>query len=161
MNAFVMPTINIDTIHDATNAEGGVAKWQPKKLTEKHKNIIALHIQSMKRAEIAEFCGCTPEFVSMVVATDLAQEYMRDLEKYLDHRVKSLYTMSVDVIKDGLSGIATDVQLKAARLQLEMTGKLKESVTEQKTAEDVVAALLQAAAAGGTINIAQNIQVNN
>ncbi len=97
----------------------------------------------------------------MVVATDLAQEYMRDLEKYLDHRVRSLYTASVDVIHDGLKGVATDVQLKAARLQLEMTGKLKENVTEQKTAEDVVAALLQAAAAGGTINIAQNIQVNN
>lgn len=152
-----LPTINLEQLE----ANSGGGKWQPKKLTEKHKNIIALHIQSMKRAEIAEFCGCTPEYVSMVVATDLAQEYMRELEKYLDHRVKALYERSVDVIRDGLTGAATDTQLKAARLQLEMTGKLKENVTEQQTAEDVVTALLKAAAAGGTINIAQNIQVNN
>lgn len=159
MTTFVMPTINIEQIAEA--AEGSTTKWQPKKLTEKHKNIIALHTQSMKRQEIAEYCGCTPEYVSMVVATDLAQAYMRDLEKYLDHRVKALYDKSVDVIHDGLNGIATDTQLKAARLQLEMTGKLKEGTTETQTAEDVVAALLKAASAGGIINIAQNIQVNN
>lgn len=146
-----LPTIRLDQM--------AKEKWQPKTLTQKHKNIIALHIQSMKREDIAEYCGCTPEYVSMIVATPIAKEYLRDVEKYLDARMNALYGKTVQVLEDGLDGIATDTQLKAARLQLEATNKLKHNEKDAQTAEDVVSALLKAAASG-TVVIGQNVQIN-
>lgn len=146
-----LPTIRLDQL--------AKEKWQPKTLTQKHKNIIALHAQAMKREDIAEFCGCTPEYVSMIVATPVAKDYLRDLEKYLDARMHALYTKTVDVIESGLDGSATEVQLKAARLQLEATNKLKHNEKDAQTAEDVVSALLKAAASG-TVVIGNNIQIN-
>ena len=145
------PTIRLDQM--------AKEKWQPKTLTQKHKNIIALHVQGMKREDIGEFCKCTPEYVSMIIATPIAKEYLRDVEKYLDSRLHALYGKTVQVIEDGLSGAATDTQLKAARLQLEATNKLKHNEKDAQTAEDVVSALLKAASSG-TVVIGQNVQIN-
>ena len=145
-----LPTIHISTV---------TKKWEMKKLSQKHKSIIALHAQGVSRIDISDVCGCTPEFVSMVVAQPLAKQYLRELELYMDSRLQTLYGKSIDVIQDGLDGSATDTQLKAARLQLEVTGKLKGDRDENQTAEDVVAALLKAAT-GGVIAIGNNVQVN-
>ena len=135
-------------------------RWELKRLSQKHRNIIALHAQCMSRTDIGQMCSCTPEYVSMVVAQPLAKQYLRELEQYMDSRLQAMYTKSVNVIDKGLDGDATDAQLKAARLQLEVTGKLKGDRNDNQTAEDVVMALLRAAA-GGTIAIGQNVQVVN
>lgn len=147
---FKLPTINLLPVQK----EG----WQLKKLSQKHKNIIALHVQGVSRVDIGTFCGCTPEYVSMILQQPLAKEYLRDVEKYLDARMQSLYGQTVDVIQKGLAGVATDTQLKAARLQMEATGKLKQDKDSAQTAEDVVSALLKAA--GGVVAIGNNVQVN-
>jgi hypothetical protein len=147
----VLPTINPEKL---------VEGWQLKKLSQKHKNIIALHAQNVKREDIGKTVGCTPEYVSMIMQQPLAREYMRDLEKYMDSRLEALYGRSVDVIQNGLDGDATDTQLKAARLQLEVTGKLKPKDSDKQTAEDVVSALLKYASSGGVIAIGNNVQVN-
>ena len=136
------------------------AKWEMKTLTQKHKSIVGLHAQGVSRADIGAVCGCTPEFVSMVVATAPAKAYLRELEIYMDSRLQTLYGSSIDVIQAGLNNQATDTQLKAARLQLEVTGKLKQDRDENQTAEDVVAALLKHAASGGVVAIGNNVQVN-
>ena len=149
-DSMLLPTINPEKLR---------AGWVLKKLSQKHKNVIALHAQSMSRADIGQMCSCTPEYVSMIVAQPLAKEYLRDIEKYMDSRLETLYGKTVDVIQAGLAGNATDTQLKAARLQMEATGKLKGGTAEVQTAEDVVSALL-AAAAKGTFIIGQNVQVN-
>ena len=145
-----LPTIHMSSV---------VKKWELKKLSQKHKSIVALHAQGVSRLDISTVCDCTPEYVSMVVAQPLAKQYLRELETYMDSRLQTLYGKSIDVIQDGMMGQATDTQLKAARLQLEVTGKLKGSRDENQTAEDVVAALLKAAA-GGVVAIGQNVQVN-
>lgn len=153
MNApMVLPTIHIP--------DEKKTGWVLKVLSQKHKNIIAMHAQSMCRADIGAACGCTPEYVSMIIAQPIAKDYMRDLERYMDQRLESMYTKSVDVIGKGLDGDATDTQLKAARLQLEVTGKLKQDKMESKSAEDVVAALLKHASSGGVIAIG-NVQINS
>lgn len=143
-----LPTIHIEQ-----------KKWVLKRLSQKHKNIIALHAQAASRYDIAQLVKCTPEYVSMVVAQPLAKEYLREVETYMDSRLHAMYGKTVDTISKGLDGLASDTQLKAARLQLEATGKLKGARGEEQTAEDVVAALLKHAA-GGIIAIGQNVQVN-
>jgi len=153
MDATVTSPSTLPTIHIEDTG------WQLKRLKEKHKNIIALHAQCMKREDIAAVVGCTPEYVSMIMQQPLAKAYMREVEKYMDSRLEALYGHSIDTIEKGLAGNATDTQLKAARLQLEATGKLKKSTTEAQTAEDVVAALMKAAISG-VVAIGTNVQVN-
>lgn len=131
-------------------------KWELKKLSQKHKTIIALHVQNLTREEISQVAGCTPEYVSMIVAQPLAQQYLAELEKYMDSRLKALYGKSVDAIQQGLDSQDEEVALKAARLQLEATGKMKKDDERGHSAEDVVAAILDRA----TVIIGQNVQVN-
>ncbi len=147
----LLPTLRLDLM--------AKDKWQPKHLTQKHKNIIALHAQGLSRSEISEFCKCTPEYVSMIVATPITKEYMADLDRYLDSRLSALYGKAVQTIADGMDGAASDTQLKAARLQLEATNKLGKADKEQQSAEDVVSAILKYASAG-TVVIGHNVQVN-
>lgn len=130
-------------------------KWCPKKLSQKHKTIVALHLQNIKREEIGAVCGCTPEYVSMVVATPLAQQYMAELEAYQDDRLRRLYSKSVDAIDRGLSCGDSDVELKAAKLQMEAVGKLKPQAGNEKSAEDVVAQIL------AQVNITVNTGAQN
>ena len=136
------------------------AKWELKKLSQKHKSIIALHAQGVRREDIGSACGCTPEYVSMIVAQPLAKEYLRGLEQYMDSRLRTLYGKSVDVIDKGLESDNPETALKAARLQMEATGKLKAEKEGSQTAEDVVAALLAHARSGGVVAIGTNVQVN-
>lgn len=127
------------TINPATPAQRG---WTLKKLSQKHKTIVALHLQSMKREDIGKLAQCTPEYVSMLLQQPLVQEYLVDLERYMDTRLRSLYGKSVDAIERGLGSGDDEVALKAARLQMESTGKMKGQEVEKKSAEDVVAAIL-------------------
>jgi len=130
--------------------------WELKKLSQKHKTIVALHAQGVDRFDIGQVADCTPEYVSMIVKQPLAKAYLAELEEYMDSRLKSLYGKTVDVISNGLDSGNEDVALKAARLQLESTGKLKGEKKEAQSAEDVVAAILSRA----TVIIGQNVQVN-
>lgn len=130
--------------------------WQPKRLNDKHKAIIALHAQAVRREDISRVCGCTPEFVSMVVRTDLAKAYLAQLEEHTDGRLRQLYGASVDAIDSGLHSDDEEIKLKAARLQLEASGKMKGDQRDNRTAEDLVASIL----AQATVIIGNNIQVN-
>lgn len=132
------------------------AGFELKKLSQKHKTIIALHSQGVCRYDVGAIAGCTPEYVSMVVAQPLAKAYLQQLEEYMDSRLRSLYSKSVDAIDKGLENDDPDVALKAARLQMEAAGKLKPKESEAKTAEDVVAAILSKA----NLIVAQNVQIN-
>jgi hypothetical protein len=132
-------------------------KWELKKLSQKHKTIVALHAQGVDRFEIAQVAECTPEYVSMIAAQPLAKQYLAELEQYMDSRMKTLYGRSVDAIANGLDSDNEEIALKAARLQLEATGKMKTERKDVQSAEDVVAAILNRA----TVIIGNNVQVNN
>lgn len=133
-------------------------KWELQKLSQKHKTIVALHSQGVNREEIGQVAGCTPQYVSMIVAQPLAQKYLAEVEAYQDSRMKALYGQSVEAIAKGLDSGDEEVALKAARLQLEATGKMKGDRKETLSAEDVVAMVLAKAT---SVIVAQNVQVNN
>ena len=145
-NVAVLPTIHLPSKKE----------WVLKKLSQKHKNIIALHAQAASREDIGNIVGCTPEYVSMVVAQPLAQEYLKGVNKYQDQRLEAMYGKTVDTIFKGMDGKATDAQLKAARLHLEATGRLKGKDDDKQSAEDVVAALLKHA----SVVAIGNVQIN-
>lgn len=135
-----------------------VGKIILKKLSEKHKTIVALHAQATDRHTIAQMAECTPEYVSFVVKQPLAQQYLSEIQGYLDDRMRAMFHKSVDAIDRALECGNSDTELKAARLQMEAAGKLKSADKDQGTAEDIVASILERA----TVVIAQtaNVQVN-
>lgn len=128
-----------------------------RKLSQKHKTIVSLHLQCVRREDIARIVGCTPEYVSFVVRQPLAQEYARTIEQYMDARLRSLYSKSVDAIQSALESESHDAALKAARLQLEAIGKLKSDKDSRESAEDVVSKILSAV----QVNVNVNVRGNN
>lgn len=132
-------------------------KWEPKHLSQKHKSIIALHSQNVSREEIGQVCDCTPQYVSMVVATEKGQQYLRELEQYMDQRLRLTFGKAVDVIHKTLDSEDEEIALKAARLALDANGKLKSNPNEKKSAEDVVAEIL----ARATVITNSNVQIVN
>ena len=132
-------------------------RWVLKKLRQKHKTIVALHLQHMKREDIGRIAACTPEYVSMLLQQPLVQAYLRELEQYMDTRLRSLYSKSVDAIDDCLGSGDDKVKLAAARLQLEATNKLGNAQKDEDTAEDIVARILS----GVTVQVHNEINVGN
>lgn len=130
--------------------------WELKKLSQKHKTIIALHIQNMSRADIATVAGCTPEYVSMIIRQPIAQAYFKDLEGYMDDRLRMTYGKAVDALVDCLDSEDEDVKLRASKLALEANGKLLPKPGGNQTAEDLVASILANAT---NVIIGQNVQV--
>lgn len=137
------------TIHPSVIQQKGFVL---KKLKQKHKTMVALHLQGLKRDQIAQLAGCVPEYVSMIIAQPIVQEYLRDLEQYMDNRLRSLYGKSVDAIDSVLTSGSDDAKLKAARLQMEATDKMGKQEHGKQTAEDVVSAIL----AGIQVNVNVN-----
>ena len=115
-----------------------VERWNPKRLTPKHKQILSLYAQGMKRREIGAMCNCTPEFVTLLAGTEAGRAHLKELEEYMDGRMRNLYKKSIDAIEDQLeTGKGAD-KIAAAKLQLQVTGKLGRTTEEKETAEDVI-----------------------
>ena len=114
-----------------------------KKLSQKHKDMVMLSLQGLSREKVAEYCGCTPEYVTMINKQPLARAYIADLEGHLDLKLRGMYEKSIDAIKDGLNSPRVSDKLAAASLHLETIGKRTPRVDEGKeSAEDVVSAML-------------------
>lgn len=117
--------------------------WILKKLTQVHKDAITLSMQGLSREKVAEFCGKTPAWVTLVCKQPLARAYIADLEAHADLRLRGLYEKSITAIDTALTSPKVSDRLAAAQLQLGTMGKLKPDLNEGKeTAEDIVSAML-------------------
>lgn len=126
--------------------------WILKRLSQKHKDMIALSLQGLDREKVGEYCGCTPQYVTMINRQPLAREYIADLESHMDLRLRGLYSRSLDALQAGLSSPRISDKLAAAQIQLRAIGKEVPGPDDSKqTAEDIVGAML----VQGT-----NVQVN-
>ena len=113
-----------------------------KKLSNKHKQAIALVLQGMSRADVSEAVGFVPEYVTMLLQQPLAKEHIANVNRALDTQLEGLYGKSVEAISKGLNHQDPDVALRAAKVQMQATGRLEPQEGGKKTAEDVVSAIL-------------------
>lgn len=132
-----------------------VKGWEPKVLTPKHKQILSLVAQGMKYRDIGSLCKCTPQLIVMLGACSKGQEYLSFIEQQMDIRLRGLYSKSVDAIDDQLSNGSGENKLRAAKLQMQATGKLGKEAEKVDTAEDVIQRIMQL-----NVNGDINIQVN-
>jgi len=124
------------------NGEGGPPRIVLRKLSLRHKQAISLVLQGMSRSDAAEATGFVPEYITFLLQQPTAKEYIAHINRAVSTQLEALYGKSVEAISGGLNASDPDVKLRAAKLQLQTTGRLEPSGEEKKTAEDVVAAIM-------------------
>lgn len=127
--------------------------WILKRLKQIHKDAAVLSMQGLSREKVAEFCGKTEAWVTLVCKQPLVQAYISELEAHADLRLRGMYEKSLDALDAGFASPKISDKLAAAGMQLRAIGKDVHDPSENKqTAEDVVSAMLIQAT---------NVQVNN
>lgn len=124
------------------NGEGRAPKIILKKLSLRHKQAISLVLQGESRELAAEVAGFVPEYITFLLQQPVAKEYIAHINRAVSTHLEALYGKSVEAIAGGLRASDPDVKLRAAKLQLQTTGRLEPDQESQKTAEDVVQAIL-------------------
>lgn len=105
---------------------------QLKELSPKHKEVASLLAQGLKPGEVASCVGFTREYVTFLCRDPLFLEYIRGQNDINEARLDSLFETTVNVIDDGLKNKATENQLRAARLQMEASGRLRNSTSGER-----------------------------
>ncbi len=98
--------------------------WILQTLKGKHKNICSLIAQGVGRKETAAITGVTPEYVSMLMKQPLCLEYIRGITQAADAQLEAQYSASVEAIGETLREGSHEDKIKAARLQMEATGRI-------------------------------------
>lgn len=99
-------------------------KWELKKLSDKHKEALALVAQGLKLVQVAALVDYTPTYVGMLLRQPLAKEYLREMSEITGARLDAMFEQSVEVIANTMKNGSNSEKLKAARLQLEATKRI-------------------------------------
>lgn len=94
------------------------------KLSPKHKEAMSLLAQGVKRDIVAKICEFTPEYISWLTRQPVCQAYLREMNDFHSARLEAAFEKTVDVITETLEVGTEDGKLKAARLHLEVTGRI-------------------------------------
>lgn len=114
----------MDSLQDSNLPVASGDEWQLKTLSPKHKQAMALLAQGLDRVSIAEYCQFTPEYITMLARQPLCRAYLKEMSDYADAQLVGLSEASVGAIADTLRLGTADERLKAARLQMEATGRI-------------------------------------
>ena len=93
-------------------------------LTDKHKQVASLLTQGLGRSEISQIVEFVPEYVTWLCRDPLFKEYMRGLSEFHEARLEAMFGDVVDAVQAGLRDGSSEEKLRAARLQLEVTGRI-------------------------------------
>ena len=94
------------------------------KLSPKHKQVMSLLAQGIDRQTISSICEITPEYVTWLAGDPLCKMYLKEMSRYVDARFEAMYEKTADIVSEAMQIGSQDEKLKAARLQLELTGRV-------------------------------------
>lgn len=124
-------------LEDPPEAEQISSGWTLKKLSVRHKEAASLLAQGCRRQEIAAITQFTPEYISFLTRQPLFREYVAEMGRFSEERLKALFDETVEVISDTLRNGTEEGRLKAARLQMEATGRIgRERAAKSGEGED-------------------------
>ncbi len=98
--------------------------WQLKQLKPMHRDVCAFLAQGMKHVQVAQLCGITPQYITMLCGQDLIKQEIQRIALVAGTRLEAMFEKSVDVIADAMQSGSHSDKLKAARLQLEATKRI-------------------------------------
>lgn len=116
--------MNAPEFLEATPSEPAKPQWLMKSLSEKHKLVAALLAQGVDRQSIAVAADFTPEYITMLQNQPLFIAYVKEMTAAASTQLEALFCKSADVIADTMTSGNADERLKAAKLQMEATGRI-------------------------------------
>jgi len=93
-----------------------------KRLTQRHKIIISLHLNGKSSAHIADVIGCSRATVASVIRDPLAQEVVTYHYEGIESELKALFPKVVDAVRDALDNGAIGTRLKGVDRFAKLTG---------------------------------------
>jgi hypothetical protein len=127
-----------------------------KKLSSKHRTIIAYAMLGMKSREIAKKVGMRDTSISRILNSELAKDVIRKRIAEMDDRFLMLKRKAIDAFEDALAlDTPVEIRLAAADKWFKAHGYYERSKNKEGTVslEDVVAKLVA--------SVQVNVQVNN
>jgi len=109
------------------------AKIELKELGPRHKQVISLLAQGVPRQTVAVMTEYTPEYVTWLTRQPVCQAYLKEINDFVDVRLLSLGEKAVDAITDALETGSHENKLRAAKLQMEATGRIGRFKSETPT----------------------------
>lgn len=100
------------------------SSWLLKELKPKHRQICSLIAQGFQNTVVAQAVGCTPEYITMLLRQPLIKECLSGFQEYAEAQLGAMFVKSVSVIGETLDNGNYTEKMKAARLQLEVTGRV-------------------------------------
>lgn len=127
LNLLAQPEANANT-SEATFAGDGDDLPQEgiklQKLSARHKQVLSLMAQGMDRQTCSIATKYTPEYVTWLLKQEICQEYLNQMVQVAESQLQAQFCKSVDVIGETLINGTEEGKLKAAKLQLEATGRV-------------------------------------
>lgn len=99
-----------------------------KELSPKHRQVAALLAQGVNREMVAAACDFTPEYVTWLGGDPLFIDYIKEMSKLAGTQLEAMYTRSVEVIGENLMAGSNEDKMRAARLQMEATGRIGKNI---------------------------------
>lgn len=139
MSALPAPSQPADPTRDLLSpeelSEVGGQGWLLRKMTPRHQQICAYMAQGMKRGQIAQACGCTPEYVTMLAKQPLIQQYIKDMCATAGIQLEGQFSAVVDAVGETLQNGTYKEKIQAARLHGELTKRLGPGSGAEQQAE--------------------------
>lgn len=104
------------------------------KLSERHKQAAALLAQGVPRSLIAEAVQYTPEYITWLGRQPLFIQYIKEMSEVSSVQLEAMFGRSVEIIGEGMQS-GGELGLKAAKLQLEATGRVGRYMVRAPEAE--------------------------
>lgn len=99
-------------------------RYQLKELKNHHRQVLSLVAQGLKNVQVAEICNITPEYITMLLRMPICREYLQKMNEAAAVQLDAMFTQTVETIQEAQVSGNTTEKLKAARLQLEATGRI-------------------------------------
>jgi len=107
-------------------------------LTQQHKRVARLLAEGKTHEQVADEVKWSLEHIERLLLDPLFDQCLRKMIVNADQRLEAMYLRVVEVIGEKLESTDEDIQLKAARLQLEVTGRIGKGERPGAGAEDSI-----------------------
>lgn len=94
------------------------------KMSPRHRQAMSLLAQGVPRQTIAAACDYTPEYITWLSKQPVCQDYLKDMCDFTQTRYDALFEKTADVISDAMHTGSEKARLQAAKLALEVSGRI-------------------------------------
>ena len=110
-----------------TVGEAKVKKIHLKRLSQRHKLIIGMHLAGKSYREIATTVGCSTHTIGRIILDPLAQEVIAYYYEGTEEELKALFPKVVEAVRDALDNSNIEVKLKGVDRFAKLTGMGEEN----------------------------------